>query len=155
MSKEFDYDKCACRTKEEMGGHFGERVLDVFYIAHPDHLPEDPPSEEMDEETYEEMEAYWDEYEENKIRHEVIERWVGYFCPHHEDAMFVQCQYIINGRFVFDCPQKAWEFVRNTYGKLPGFYWQSDNRDDDWRREQAMQAGMAFGCDGYNDAMGY
>ncbi len=26
---------------------------------------------------------------------------------------------------------------------------------DDWRREQAMQAGMAFGCDGYNDAMGY
>jgi len=30
-------------------------------------------------------------------------------------------------------------------------------RDDDdaWRREAAMQAGMAFGCDGYNDVMGY
>ena len=28
-------------------------------------------------------------------------------------------------------------------------------RDDDWQREQAMQAGMAFGCDGYNDMMGY
>jgi hypothetical protein len=27
--------------------------------------------------------------------------------------------------------------------------------DDEWRREQAMQAGMAFGCDGYNDEMGY
>lgn len=30
-------------------------------------------------------------------------------------------------------------------------------RDDDgeWQREQAMQAGMAFGCDGYNEVMGY
>ena len=27
--------------------------------------------------------------------------------------------------------------------------------DRAWRREQAYQAGMAFGCDGYNDAMGY
>ena len=27
--------------------------------------------------------------------------------------------------------------------------------DADWKREQAMQAGMAFGCDGYNDEMGY
>jgi hypothetical protein len=27
--------------------------------------------------------------------------------------------------------------------------------DDDWRRESAMQAGMAFGCAGYNDYMGY
>lgn len=26
---------------------------------------------------------------------------------------------------------------------------------EEWRREQAHQAGMAFGCDGYNDAMGY
>ena len=26
---------------------------------------------------------------------------------------------------------------------------------DDWRQEPAMQAGMAFGCDGYNDMMGY
>lgn len=24
-----------------------------------------------------------------------------------------------------------------------------------WRQEIAMEAGMAFGCDGYNDAMGY
>lgn len=28
-------------------------------------------------------------------------------------------------------------------------------RDDDWTRERAMQAGMAFGCDGYNDEMGW
>lgn len=27
--------------------------------------------------------------------------------------------------------------------------------DGEWKREQAMQAGMAFGCDGYNDEMGY
>ena len=27
--------------------------------------------------------------------------------------------------------------------------------DRDWQREHAMQAGMAFGCDGYNDAMGF
>lgn len=27
--------------------------------------------------------------------------------------------------------------------------------DVDWRREQAMQAGMAGGCDAYNEAMGY
>lgn len=26
---------------------------------------------------------------------------------------------------------------------------------DDWKREAAMHAGMAFGCRGYNDAMGY
>lgn len=26
---------------------------------------------------------------------------------------------------------------------------------DHWKREAAMQAGMAFGCDGYNDEMGY
>jgi len=28
-------------------------------------------------------------------------------------------------------------------------------RDDDWRREQAMQAGMAGGCQAYNEVMGY
>jgi len=27
--------------------------------------------------------------------------------------------------------------------------------DSEWRSEMAMQAGMAFGCDGYNDIMGY
>lgn len=25
----------------------------------------------------------------------------------------------------------------------------------EWKREAAMQAGMAFGCDGYNDEMGF
>lgn len=25
----------------------------------------------------------------------------------------------------------------------------------EWKRERATQAGMAFGCDGYNDEMGY
>lgn len=27
--------------------------------------------------------------------------------------------------------------------------------DAEWRHEQAIQAGMAFGCDGYNDTLGY
>ena len=27
--------------------------------------------------------------------------------------------------------------------------------EEDWAREQATMAGMAFGCEGYNDAMGY
>jgi hypothetical protein len=30
-----------------------------------------------------------------------------------------------------------------------------DNSDAQWKHENAMQAGMAFGCDGYNDAMGW
>ena len=27
--------------------------------------------------------------------------------------------------------------------------------DSEWRQEQATQAGMAFGCEGYNEAMGW
>lgn len=27
--------------------------------------------------------------------------------------------------------------------------------DDNWRHEMAMEAGMAFGCDGYNSVMGW
>lgn len=27
--------------------------------------------------------------------------------------------------------------------------------DSEWRHERAMQAGMAFGCEGYNDEMGF
>lgn len=38
--------------------------------------------------------------------------------------------------------------------RRPGVKVSRDN-DGEWQREQAMQAGMAFGCDGYNDAMGY
>jgi len=36
----------------------------------------------------------------------------------------------------------------------PGFRPEKD-LDADWRREQAMQCGMAFGCEGFNDTMGY
>ena len=32
---------------------------------------------------------------------------------------------------------------------------QPDEVDREWQREQAMQAGMAFGCDAYNEVMGY
>jgi hypothetical protein len=36
----------------------------------------------------------------------------------------------------------------------PGFSPEPDDCDD-WKRERAMQAGMSFCCDGYNDEMGY
>lgn len=38
--------------------------------------------------------------------------------------------------------------------KITGKVVKQGSDDDDWRREMAMQAGMAFGCDGYNDIMG-
>ena len=31
----------------------------------------------------------------------------------------------------------------------------SDEADENWRREIAMEAGMGLGCDAYNNAMGY
>lgn len=31
----------------------------------------------------------------------------------------------------------------------------SSHSDDEWRREQAMQAGMGLGIDAYNEEMGY
>jgi len=31
----------------------------------------------------------------------------------------------------------------------------NNDLDDDWKREQAMEAGMLHGIDAYNDAMGY
>jgi len=36
----------------------------------------------------------------------------------------------------------------------PGFEPTEDDMSD-WHNEIAMQAGMAFGCQGYNDVMGY
>jgi hypothetical protein len=52
------------------------------------------------------------------------------------------------GWVVLDGPDVHKEYTVKAYSPEP------DNGDD-WRREAAMQAGMAFGCDGYNDAMGY
>ena len=39
----------------------------------------------------------------------------------------------------------------------PGVKKRAKQQDDDgeWRREQAMEAGMLGGCDAYNEAMGY
>lgn len=40
--------------------------------------------------------------------------------------------------------------------KNPGYSRKECRRQDQWdRSEFAMQQGMAFGCDGYNEAMGY
>ena len=35
------------------------------------------------------------------------------------------------------------------------FYRPEPSDDGEWRREQAMEAGMLGGCDAYNDAMGW
>ncbi len=44
----------------------------------------------------------------------------------------------------------------NELRKNPDYKPRSRRDDDsDWKSEQAMQAGMAYGMDGYNDAMGY
>ena len=69
-------------------------------------------------------------------------------------------------------PVKAGGFNERYYADIP-FVWldgpdvsevrklrepepdTTEDDDSDWRHEQAMQAGMAFGCDGYNDEMGY
>jgi hypothetical protein len=39
--------------------------------------------------------------------------------------------------------------------KSGNFVPSKDTDDGEWKRENAMQAGMAFGVHGYNDAMGY
>ena len=39
--------------------------------------------------------------------------------------------------------------------KNPDFKPSKPARDDEWRRERAMEAGMLHGCDGYNEVMGY
>jgi hypothetical protein len=44
--------------------------------------------------------------------------------------------------------------LSSRYRKNPSFR-KTRNDDSEWRREQAMQAGMAYGCQGYNEAMGY
>jgi hypothetical protein len=43
--------------------------------------------------------------------------------------------------------------ISSRYRKNPNYRKTRDD-DSDWKRENAMQAGMAFGCDGYNEAMG-
>lgn len=44
--------------------------------------------------------------------------------------------------------------VRKVAGRK-GSYIGDTSDDDEWRREQAMQAGMGMGVDAYNDMMGY
>lgn len=39
--------------------------------------------------------------------------------------------------------------------RSPSTAGESDDDDDDWKREQAMEAGMAFGADAYNEHMGW
>lgn len=43
----------------------------------------------------------------------------------------------------------------NVKRRNPAYRAPKRGQRDDWQAERAMQAGMAFGCDGYNDEMGY
>jgi hypothetical protein len=60
-----------------------------------------------------------------------------------------------------DLRAAAWIIIMDAEGNVvrerrnPDFDRSRDNGDDEWRRERAMQAGMAFGVAGYNDEMGY
>ena len=47
--------------------------------------------------------------------------------------------------------------ARITCAQLQEAVVEEDEDDwmDDWRREQAMEAGMMGGCDAYNEVMGY
>lgn len=155
MNKEFYHHQCACLSQEDLGGHDRTRERDAFYIAHPDHPPCKYPSDDLDEDTFEEMEAMYDEYMKNRIKYTITEEWDGIRCPYHDDGMLISPIFVVSNRIKFGEIQKAWEFVREKFGKYPGFSWEGDERDDDWKREQAMQAGMAHGCQGYNDVMGY
>lgn len=52
-----------------------------------------------------------------------------------------------------DCNRLGITRLRKNPCYIPS---KDDGSDDrEWQREQAMQAGMAFGVAGYNDAMGY
>lgn len=50
-----------------------------------------------------------------------------------------------------DCIRLCIERIRLN----PKFIPSKQDSDDEWKRESAMQAGMAFGVHGYNDVMGY
>jgi hypothetical protein len=48
------------------------------------------------------------------------------------------------------------DVLRNPDQKTQGRHRREAQRSNaEWQREIAHQAGMAFGCDGYNDMMGY
>lgn len=66
-------------------------------------------------------------------------------------------------RSVKNCPASDVEWIEldgaegpdgeNLMRRNPSF--RRARNDGEWQREHATQAGMAFGCDGYNDAMGW
>jgi|ETNvirnome_6_100_1030635.scaffolds.fasta_scaffold02398_5 hypothetical protein len=49
-----------------------------------------------------------------------------------------------------------WQIVRKAQGWVKPIVRQEESADDtEWRREQAMEAGMAFGCNAFNEIMGW
>jgi len=84
--------------------------------------------------TREEAEAYLKEVVEEL---ESGKRVQGGYCS-NKDTEYV----------VLDGPDVHREVRIKSFSPEPVDY-------SDWDNEMAMQAGMAFGCDGYNDVMGY
>ena len=70
------------------------------------------------------------------------------FCPFCENYNFHPETH--DGRF--ECSECGNRLTRPAYDLLIK---QDREADDDWQREQATQMGMAYGCDGFNDAMGW
>jgi len=67
----------------------------------------------------------------------------SYTRAHNVAHVFLTC----NGGVVADRANPSFDEERGRR--------ESEADDRRWHNEIAMQAGMAFGCDGYNDAMGY
>lgn len=72
-------------------------------------------------------------------------------CYHNLEKHF-EAYALEETRFVkLDGPNVDAVYIKEVFGYVTP---ESDS-DDAWERERAMQAGMAFGCDGYNDFYGY
>lgn len=90
------------------------------------------------------------------------------FWGSHPDAGNDDCHYGRNyitiqeamAAFMVECLDRDVAYVQldgpgyNGERKNPHYVNTPDDYSD-WDSERAMQAGMAFGCDGYNDSRGY
>lgn len=68
-------------------------------------------------------------------------------CVANLDAHFNMVYYRSTPFVLLDGPD-VWEITQRCKVRKGG-------DDSDWKREQAMQAGMGGGCEAYNEVMGY
>lgn len=96
--------------------------------------------------------------------------WTGDDFATCEEAIAAYCEVVMfpeDSQLARVCDRGGWEYVMID-GPDAHEVTQNPDRvacrrrrqelaasDCEWRRERATQAGMAFGCDGYNDEMGW